>query len=668
MRTSFVGVVLALGACSVPDKKVVDSDAGTDGGGQMDAPSDAPETMITASPPEFSNSGAVTFRFSSNLAGATFECRIDTEVPAACTSPFTRSLSDGSHTFSVRASDAAGNSDDTPAEHLWTIDTAAPQTMLVETPPSADNSVMVRFSFDGNERNISFDCSLDNAAYQPCTSGSMFGPVGDGAHSFAVRAHDRAGNLDASPAVFAWTVDTSTPDTQLLTGPDGPQAATTASFTFLSPDAGGTATFECQLDGGGFAPCTSPHQLSNLPEAQHVFAVRVRDAAGNYDPTPSMRTWTVDLTPPDTMIMTGPNGLVAQASASFAFASNESDVVYSCSVDGSPFVACTSPDSMMSLAQGAHNFAVRATDAAGHTDGTPATSAWTVDTVPPDITLTSGPSQNGTTGPRVVVGFTVSEGTTTCSLDMAAFAPCTSQFADNLPAGAHSLRIRSTDAAGNVETINRSFNVACVAADPAGASGVLHLDDSGQVLANAVAGGAGATLGDTAMVEPGDPASITGRFGSALVFAASESDHVLWPMALGASTAVTIEAWSRPDAVAGARDVAVSGDGSVALRVAAEGASSVRFSMTVGNRTVSSAPVPAGMWHHVIGSLDTPMLRLWVDGVRTEIGGANDTFSLGQLQLGGTGAAAYSGVLDEVWVGQAAITTDEPALSRYCPQ
>ena len=666
MRARFFTIVLALGACSVPDKKVVDSDAGTDAG-QMDAPSDAPETMITSAPPEFSNSGAVTFAFSSNLADATFECSVDSEVPASCTSPFTRSLSDGSHTFSVRATDASGNGDDTPAEHLWTIDTAAPQTMLTETPPPADNSTMVRFSFDGSERNIEFDCSLDNGAYQPCTSGAMFGPVGDGAHAFAVRAHDRAGNVDASPAIFAWTVDTSTPDTQLLTGPDGAQAAQTASFTFLSPDAGGSATFECQLDGGAFAPCTSPHSLTNLPEMTHVFAVRVRDAAGNYDPTPSMRTWTVDLTPPETTIMTGPNGLVAQASASFVFAANESDVTYSCSVDGAPYVACTSPDSMMSLAQGAHTFAVRATDAAGHTDGTPASRAWTVDTVPPNITLSSGPLQNGTSGPRVVVGFTVSEGVTTCSLDMAPFVPCATQFADNLPAGAHALRIRSTDAAGNVATVTRNFNVACVAADPAGASGVLHLDDSGQVLANAVAGGAGATLGDTAMVEPADPASITGRFGSALVFAASESDHVMWPMALGASPNVTIELWSRPDAVGGARDLAISGDGKVALRATAEGAA-VRYSMTVGSKTVTSAPVPAGAWHHVIASLDAPMARLWVDGVRTEVGGANDTFSLGQLQLGGTGAAAYSGILDEVWVGQAAITSDEPALSRYCPQ
>lgn len=664
MRTLWI-LGLGLAACSVPDQKVGPGDGGIDGATPQDAPSDAPDTMITSAPPEFSRAGAATFEFSSNLATAQFECSIDSEVPAACTSPYTRQLADGSHTFSVRARDAGGQSDDTPAEHVWSIDTVAPDTMFTETPPSADNSTTVRFSFDSGERNADFDCSLDGAAYAACTSGATVGPIADGAHSFAVRAHDRAGNIDASPAIFAWTVDTSTPDTQLVAGPSGPQAATTAQFTFFSPDAGAGATFECKLDTGAFAACVSPRDLTGLGEGSHTFSVRVRDAVGNLDPSPATRTWLVDLTPPETTILTGPSGVVAQASATFTFTSNEMGVTYACSFDGATFASCDSPESATALAQGAHTFAVRATDAAGHTDATAASRSWTVDTIAPGITVTSGPVQNGASGPRVVIGFMVTEGTVTCSLDSAPFAPCASPFAANLPAGSHTVRIRAADAAGNVTTVTRAFTVACAAPDAAGAAGLLHLDDTGQVLVNAVTGGADATLGSDATVEVADPASTTGRFGGALVFAAAESDHVAWPVALPAGPDVTVELWARPDAIGGTRDLVTSTG--LAVRVQTETASTVRISVTVGSKSAVSAPVAAGTWHHVVASQTAGTLRLWVDGVRTEVAGATDPFALDAITLGGSAAGAFSGAIDEVWVGQAGTAMDESALVRYCP-
>lgn len=660
-----LALALLVTACSVPDKKVADIDAGTDAPiGNL--PSDAPDTMITSAPAEFSRDAAARFEFTATLASATFECSVDGEAAAPCSSPFSRSLGDGSHTFSVRAADAFGNSDDTPAEHVWSIDTMAPETMLTETPPSADNSVMVRFSFDSNERNVSFDCSVDGGSYAACKSGDQFGPVADGAHSFAVRAHDRAGNLDSSPAIFAWTVDTSTPDTQLLSGPTGPQPTMTAQFTFLSGDAGPGATFECKVDAATFAACTSPYTASALAEGPHTFSVRVRDAVGNYDPTPATRTWTVDLTPPDTQIVAGPQGVTTSASASFTFASNEMGVTYQCILDGGATQTCTSPASLTGLAQGAHTFSVAATDAAGHPDGTPATRSWTVDTVPPDIMIVAGPAAGSFVGPRVVVSFTVSDGSTTCSIDMAAFVPCTSPWAANLSAGAHGLRIRAVDAATNSATLVRNFNVSCGAPDATGAAGLLHLDDTTQTLANAVTGGAGATLGDTAMPEIADPAMTSGRFGGALVFAASEGDHVAWPIALPAAAGATIELWAKPDAAAGARELVATGDGVLTVHVTGSGPNVV-FSAGVGTKAVASAAVPAGTWHHVLASLDPPTLRLWVDGVRTEVGGASDTFSLAQLRLGGMTPAGYSGLLDEVWVSQTAITTDEPALQRFCP-
>ena len=658
-------LLLALASCSVPDKQPATTDGGT-----QDAPPGGPiDTTITEAPAEFSNQATATFMFESTLAGATFECSVDGEAAAACTSPYARELGDGAHTFAVRATDGHGEGDDTPAEHVWMIDTAAPNTVLTEMPPAADNSTMVTFSFTSSEPNVTFECSLDNAPFAACESGDTFGPIDDGAHAFAVRSRDRAGNVDASPAIHAWQVDTSTPDTTMVSGPTGATATASATFTFLSPDAGAGATFQCTLDGGPFLPCLSPQSYNGVSEGMHTFRVRVQDAVGNLDPTPATRTWTVDLTPPETTIDGGPSGTVAVASASFTFTSNEAGATFACSLDGAGFTACASPFTATGLAQGAHSFAVRATDTAGHDDPSPATATWTVDTVPPELMLVAGPAEGDTSGPRVTFMFTASEGTTECSIDGAAFAPCASPVAFNLPAAAHTFAVRAVDAAGNSATANRGWTVACAAPDPAGAAGVLHLDDASQVQPNA-AGGASATLGPSDTAEAADPSAVTGRFAGGLGFQPVEGDLVAWPVALGAISQATLELWSQPDAIAGTRDVLVSGDGRVAVRVTQDSANTVRFSATIVQsggvmHTATSAPVAAGAWHWVLVSLAPPNLRLWVDGAVTTVGDASvgTAPALDSLQLGGS----YGGRLDEVFISLAATPADEDALARYCP-
>ncbi len=662
-RLSLVLVLLA--ACSVPEKNPSTTDGGTDGGG----PTGPIETMITEAPNEFSNEAIATFRFTSNLSTARFECSVDGEVFADCTSPFSRNLGDGSHTFAARATDGNGEGDDTPAEHVWSIDTVAPATTLTMMPPAADNSTMVTFEFTSNEMNVAFECSIDNGAFAGCKSGDTFGPIGDGAHAFAVRARDRAGNVDASPAIHAWTVDTSTPDTTLLSGPANASPTADATFTFVSPDAGAGATFQCALDGGAFVDCASPATYNGLSEGQHTFQVRVRDSVGNFDPTPATDSWFVDLTPPETAIATGPSGAVAVASASFTFTSNEANVTFACSLDGAGFTPCASPFNATGLAQGNHTFAVAAVDAAGHQDPSPAQTSWTVDTVPPDIMLVAGPDDGTTTGPRVIFMFTMSEGTSQCSLDGGAFGACASPIGYNLPAGTHTLMIRTIDAAGNASTITRTWTVACAPPDPATAAGLLHLDDGSQIQPNAT-GGAAATLGSTDAVEPNDPTPITGRFGGAASFAPAESDLVSWPLGAGPMTDLTVELWARPDALSGTRDVFVSGDSRVVIRVMQDSASAVRFvaTLTEGNgvmHTLASAPVAAGTWHWVLVTLQEPTMRLWVDGAASSAGdvslGARPDLS--SIRLGGN----YGGALDEVFVSQTATPGDEDALARYCP-
>jgi hypothetical protein len=85
----------------------------------------APETEITQAPPAEGKKRRVKFVFTSSEPGSSFECRIDALAYEPCTSPLRVKLKRGRHKFSVRATDAAGNTDATPAVGSWTVPLAA---------------------------------------------------------------------------------------------------------------------------------------------------------------------------------------------------------------------------------------------------------------------------------------------------------------------------------------------------------------------------------------------------------------------------------------------------------------------------------------------------------------------------------------------------------------
>ena len=90
---------------------------------------DPPDTTITDSPsnPSSSTSASFSFTGSDNIEVVGFDCSLDNSTFTSCSSPMTYSgLSEGSHTFQVRAKDDAGNVDPTPASFTWAVDTTSP--------------------------------------------------------------------------------------------------------------------------------------------------------------------------------------------------------------------------------------------------------------------------------------------------------------------------------------------------------------------------------------------------------------------------------------------------------------------------------------------------------------------------------------------------------------
>jgi hypothetical protein len=81
------------------------------------------------------------------------------------------------------------------------------------------------------------------------------------------------------------------PDTKIVKGPPKKTHKRTVKFKFVSTEAG--STFQCKLDRKPFKACASPKKYKKLKPGKHVFKVRAIDKAGNVDPTPAKRKFTV---------------------------------------------------------------------------------------------------------------------------------------------------------------------------------------------------------------------------------------------------------------------------------------------------------------------------------------------------------------------------------------
>jgi len=120
--------------------------------------------------------------------------------------------------------------------------------------------------------------------------------VADGAHTLGATATDRATNTTTTTRVVI--VDNTPPDTQITAGPSGTISTPSAGFTFtgtdnLTPPA--NLVFAWRLDGGVWSNFGSETtaSFSSLAPGLHTFEVKTRDLAGNEDPTPTQRAFTV---------------------------------------------------------------------------------------------------------------------------------------------------------------------------------------------------------------------------------------------------------------------------------------------------------------------------------------------------------------------------------------
>jgi hypothetical protein len=118
--------------------------------------------------------------------------------------------SDTATILRATSTDPAGNVSPCSTGFTYVEDSIAPQTTITSGPPSSTTNHRPTFGFASSEPNSTFRCRFDSQAFAACSgpgaSHRPATPLSNGSHTFAVRATDRAKNIDPTAATRTFTV------------------------------------------------------------------------------------------------------------------------------------------------------------------------------------------------------------------------------------------------------------------------------------------------------------------------------------------------------------------------------------------------------------------------------------------------------------------------------
>jgi hypothetical protein len=321
--------------------------------------------------------------FSADEPGAAFECSLDGGAYAACSPPVGYTgLAVGSHTFSVRATDAVGNTDTTPASHAWTIASSVVSCGSQVTVGASADAWVDQSSRDqnkGTDSTLKVRTKNGAANVRALLQFNLpVAPAGCTVGTATLRVYsDSAVNgrtLQVLQVTGPWTENSVTWVNQ--PGTIGAAATTTSGTGWKQWTV--TAMVNAMYGGtnNGFLikDATENHN-GGFEQAFHS-----REKGVDTPQLVITFVPVVDTTAPNTTIGSGPAATTTDTSATITFSASEADVVYQCRLDGGAWTWCVSPRSYTGLTVGTHTFEVRALDPAGNADPTPAVHSWSIQT------------------------------------------------------------------------------------------------------------------------------------------------------------------------------------------------------------------------------------------------------------------------------------------------
>jgi subtilisin-like proprotein convertase family protein len=257
-----------------------------------------PQTTITSGPPagQFVEDTSADFTFTATESPGTppFQCRLDAQEFGPCEAAGSQSypnLSQGPHTFEVRAIDAQGDADPSPASHSWTVDTIGPS---VDIDPPSDPVVDPTPTFTGTAGTEVGDLptvtvrirDADGDVVQtltPAASGATWSataaPLADGVYTVEVEQADVVGHVSTDTTDFTLTADVIDPEVS-ITSP-APGSATSDA----TPSITGTAGVQLGDDPTVTVEIFSGPGATGAP--LHTLSVPRNDTTGAFGTEPS---------------------------------------------------------------------------------------------------------------------------------------------------------------------------------------------------------------------------------------------------------------------------------------------------------------------------------------------------------------------------------------------
>jgi hypothetical protein len=238
-----------------------------------------------------------------NETGLTATCQVDSGTPVSCNDVTVPNAPGDptARTLKVNVNDRWGNASNTVTRAFRSYVTQ--DTVINDGPAdgAAINTSTVSFAFAATKQaaTATFTCTLGSVTDSDCPSGKRWN-LDDGDYTFSVTSKvpvEGQTATDSTPAVRHFTVDTKAPETTIDAGPaDGLLTnVRTGVFAFSSNEQ--DVRFECSLNGAPFDACpggkSGQASYDDVGVGRMSLAVRAVDRAGNADPVPASRAWTV---------------------------------------------------------------------------------------------------------------------------------------------------------------------------------------------------------------------------------------------------------------------------------------------------------------------------------------------------------------------------------------
>jgi hypothetical protein len=320
----------------------------------------------------------------------------------------TATLAEGNHTFTAKATDLAGNASAVSSVLSVKVDTLAPSAPAIASFSTDsgvigdgitnDNTLVLTGTAQANSAVKVFDGAtlLGSATTNAGGSWSFAtGTLADGAHIFAAKAIDAAGNTSAASTTLNVTIDTSAPGAPTISAyvPESPGGAGSGSVNgvtnanLLTLLGSATAGSTVQIYDGstliGSANATSSGSwslnTSQLLDGAHNFTARSTNAAGNLGVASAPLALMVDTVAPGApkIVSFSPDsGTVGDGttSANVLTLSGTSEAFATVKVyDGGALLGLATANAggnwsfaTVTLSNGAHAFTAAATDTAGN--------------------------------------------------------------------------------------------------------------------------------------------------------------------------------------------------------------------------------------------------------------------------------------------------------------